>query len=415
VRAQINNKLLATLEPRERPFEVRDPKTTGFILRVQPTGSMSYFCEYDRGKRVQIGSASKITPTIAREQAKKVLAQATVGVDPVAAKKADRARTFFDYIDNEYGPWARQHLKRGKDAAARLKTCFAEFSTKRLADISPAMVDKWRSSSLRGGRQKTGVNRDLDTLKAALNKAVEWEIIERNPIGSVKRYKIDDNPPVRFLSHAEEARLRTALEKRLEELRQKRASGNAWRRERGYPELPLAPRDHLRPIVLLAMNTGLRRGELFNLEWQAVNFNEAQLTVHAQTAKTGTTRHVPLNQEAVDALAEWKGDIERDGLVFPGPDGEVLGNIDSAWRSLTKRAKLTDFRFHDLRHHFASKLVMAHVPLNTVRELLGHTDIKMTLRYAHLDSEHKAAAVARLNKPAANTIAVEIDGKQDEH
>jgi site-specific recombinase XerD len=86
------------------------------------------------------------------------------------------------------------------------------------------------------------------------------------------------------------------------------------------------------------------------------------------------------------------------GLVFPGAEGKTRNNIKKAWNNLLKTAQINNLRWHDLRHNFASKLVMAGEDLNTVRELLGHSDLKMTLRYAHLSPEHKASAVARLVK-----------------
>ena len=85
-----------------------------------------------------------------------------------------------------------------------------------------------------------------------------------------------------------------------------------------------------------------------------------------------------------------------DGLVFPGKNGKRFNNIRRSWAGVLDAAKISGFRLHDLRHTFASRLVMAGVDLNTVRELLGHSDYSMTLRYAHLAPEHKAAAVARL-------------------
>lgn len=108
-------------------------------------------------------------------------------------------------------------------------------------------------------------------------------------------------------------------------------------------------------------------------------------------SKTGRARHVPLNAEAVAVLAAYKKKgVEGTDRIFPVLD------VKKGWAALLVTAKIPKFRWHDLRHTFASKLVMAGVDLNTVRELLGHSDLKMTLRYAHLGPEHKAAAVERL-------------------
>jgi integrase len=148
----------------------------------------------------------------------------------------------------------------------------------------------------------------------------------------------------------------------------------------------------------MALNTGLRRGELFQLRWRDVTLDRARVTVRGEHAKSGQTRHIPLNAAILKVLQEWKPvNVEPDALVFPGRDaGEPLDDIKTAWAALLKAAKITGFRFHDCRHDFASRLVMAGVDLNTVRELLGHADIKMVLRYAHLAPEHTAAAVERL-------------------
>jgi len=156
----------------------------------------------------------------------------------------------------------------------------------------------------------------------------------------------------------------------------------------------------LTTIVLLALNTGMRKGEIFNLDWRDVDLVGAQVTVRGEGAKSGQTRYIPLNSEAVDVLTSWRATTTQpDGYVFPGrgdSDDGRLDDVKKAWLPVVKAAKLQMFRFHDLRHSFASKLVMAGVDLNTVRELLGHADLKMTLRYSHLAPEHKAAAVAKL-------------------
>jgi integrase len=107
---------------------------------------------------------------------------------------------------------------------------------------------------------------------------------------------------------------------------------------------------------------------------------------------------VPLNPTALEVLqGRHDDDSQPDDFVFPNPStNERLTTVKKSWAVLVGRAKLADFRFHDLRHDFASRLVMAGTDLNVVRELLGHASLEMTLRYAHLAPEHKADAVAKL-------------------
>lgn len=217
--------------------------------------------------------------------------------------------------------------------------------------------------------------------------------------------KVDPHPRVRYLSAEEEHRLRTVLASRDARMHAARNRGNDCRQERGYAVLPSLDQhtygDHLTPMVLLTLNTGLRRGELFNLRWQDLDAHAKTLTVEGSSAKSGQTRHIPLNQEARDVLAAWYRQRPGEELIFPGKDGKRLDNVRKAWAGVLRQAGITALRWHDLRHDFASKLVMAGVPLNTVRELLGHTTLHTTLRYAHLAPDHKAEAVNRLRRPSA--------------
>jgi integrase len=130
------------------------------------------------------------------------------------------------------------------------------------------------------------------------------------------------------------------------------------------------------------------------LSWTDVDLAHVILTVRGSGAKSGRTRHVPLNAEALVILNNWGPNAE--GLVFPGVEGKRMFSLKTGWLVLAKAAKLKNFRFHDLRHTFASNLVQVGVELNTVRELLGHSDFGLTLRYAHLTAGNKAAAVAKL-------------------
>lgn len=294
------------------------------------------------------------------------------------------------------------------DQVAMIRAAFRDLQDLKLSDFNAGRIDRWRAqrrshhptqakkAKARDVSRAT-INHNISGLRAALARAVEWGVLSVMPLGKIKRRKEDDNAIVRYLSCDEETHLRAALAARDKTRRSARESANAWRRERGYEEWAAYGiyTDHLTPLVLIAVNTGLRRGELLQLRWRDVNLQRCMLTVRGEGAKTGQTRHVPLNSEAIQVLNAWKPNVcDTNWCVFSGADSSTpITGIKKPWMLVLKAAKVSSFRFHDLRHTFASKLVMAGVDLNTVRELLGHRSITMTLRYAHLAPEHKAAAV----------------------
>jgi integrase len=230
------------------------------------------------------------------------------------------------------------------------------------------------------------------------------------PSGVRSYSRIDRRGKVRFLDDAEESRLRNALHARDVEMRSARESANTWRQVRGKELLPPLSHfgNHLTPAVLLSMNTGLRRGELIKLRWESIDFNHQLLTVEGGDAKSRQTRHVALNEEAASVLRRWREQSSGGQHVFGVETG-----FKTAWSHILKRTKIPGFRWHDLRHHFASRLVQVGVPLNTVRDLLGHSSIAMSLRYAHLAPDQRREAVAKLNeKPIfALTMRLSWDSK----
>lgn len=402
MQAKITQRNLPKFTAQEKRYDVRDSELKGFILTVHPTGRRVYYCEYARGKREKLGKLPEVTPEQAREKAKNLLAGLTLGDDtPEEKKRKANAHDLKSFLDNEYEPWALEHLKRGKMDMERIRTHFIdELGDKKLHEITPWLIEKWRTKRRKADRAVTTINRDIAGLRAALGKAVEWGLLDENPLKPVKPLKTDKAGIVRFLTKAEEKRLRDALTARDRRLIQARVSGNEWREKRGYKAMAAISGpygDYMTPLVLLSMNAGIRRAEALGLTWDNVNLKSRQLTVIGATAKSSNTRHIPLNQEATDVLKVWCDQTSKTGLVFPARDGDQLGSVKTAWAGILTAANISGFRWHDLRHHFASRLVMAGCDLYVLKELLGHSTIAVTERYAHLAPEHRAAAVALLD------------------
>lgn len=411
MKAKLTNTTVKALKPQERTYDVRDTEIKGFLLRIYPSGERTYYLQYRNRegtqKHYKIGPGS-LKPAKARYNAGELAGDVAKGIDIQKVRQYERTeaerqkfRTLRGFLDLKYEPWISEHRKTGAESVARIRRNFKDHLDKPLMEINQWLIENWRRERLKSGVSRATVNRDINTLKAALSRAVEWEIIRENPLAKVKPEKLDSMGKVRYLSDDEEKALRAALIERDIRIKTQRVSYNEWLIKRGhepYPDLTDCHYgDHLTPIVLLTLNTGLRRGEIFNLRWPDINFQTKTLTVQGATAKSGETRHIPLNSESIDVLKKWLSQSVGTEWVFPGKEQEQLNTIKTAWRGLISKAKTKDFRFHDLRHSFASKLVMRGIPLNTVRDLLGHSDLKTTLRYAHLAPDHKADAVEALN------------------
>lgn len=406
MKIKLTNSEVAKLKPRVNRYEIWDTSYNGLYITVSPSGSKVWYLHYRiDGKRSKYRLGTNLTVAQAKDAAALKSGDIAKGIDIQTQRKKLRnktnAHTLKSFIEGAYGEWRRANRKRADDTILRIKKQFYPlFKNTSLKDITAWNVEKWKTARLKAGIKPTTVNRDIAELKSVLSKAVEWNEISEHPLSRVKPAKVDNSPDVRYLAKDEEKRLRASLINRDKRIKKERASANSHRAKRGYPLYPDLFKqvyvDHLTPMVLLSVNTGLRRGEVFNLHWEDISFNTNILTIKGSKAKSGNTRHIPLNNEAQKVLHDWQP--KDSGLVFPNKDGNPLDNIKKSWGTLLKEAKITQFRWHDLRHHFASRLVMACVDLNTVRELLGHSDIKTTLRYAHLAPEHKAEAVERISK-----------------
>jgi len=407
MQAIIGSTLLSSTaaQPTKKPFEIYDSRLAGFTLRVQPTGVRSYYARFGRNRRVALGQAGLIEPDEARERCQIVLGNVAHGRHPLHGLSGTDGITLGMFIADTYTTWVQ--ASRPRTAADTLEKLYRHFRTwypEPLTAITVERVEAWKVRRLNEGRSPVTVVRDLYTLSSVLRRAVKAGELTENPVRRVDKPRVDRRGKVRFLDYAEESRLRAALEARDEELRSRRTVINIRRLTRH--ERLLSPLthfgDHLTPAILLSMNTGLRRGEALKLRWGAVDLDRRLITVEGRTAKSRQTRHVPLNDEAVRVLRNWREQAGAGARVF-----HVVG-FQTAWETVLRRARISKFRWHDLRHHFASRLVQQGVPLNTVRDLLGHGSVGMSLRYAHLAPDQRREAVAKLNERPLLTLTMRL-------
>jgi integrase len=212
------------------------------------------------------------------------------------------------------------------------------------------------------------INRELTTLKHVFTMAKKWGLTEHNPVKEVKFFRIDEKVE-RVLSPQEEAKLLDAAS------------------------------PHLRLILVIALHTGMRRGEILRLSWDHVDFR--QRCVIVAQSKSGRVRRIPMNSQLTSILEHVK---KTDLYVCGDPEtGKPFGSVRTAFLAAARRAKIGRIRFHDLRHTFATRLVERGVDLATVAELLGHSTIMMTMRYAHPTPETKKKAVEALASGGATT------------
>jgi len=383
----LNNRDAEKAKPAEKPYQRKVPEAPGTVLRIQPNGTKTWKL-IQQGKTRKLGAMPVMTYAMAVDKALKILR----GEDPDAKSDGDQqpmVLTFGKYLDEFYEKYVKQRHSDPDGTLARLRAF--KLGDKPLHEIKLIDAESYRLDRKAEGRAASTINRETNALKAALQRAVDWELIEVNPLAKLKPLKTDRRGVVRYLSDSEAQRLTAALKARDDKMRRERESANAWRTERGYDLLPAlgAYADNLTPMITLALNTGLRRGELWNLKWGDIDLKRTMLTVHGAGAKSGQTRHIPLNASALACLKAFRGD------VTPMPGNPVFGRHEfkKAFSGVLKTARVENFRFHDLRHTFASRLVMAGVPLNTVRELMGHASLDMTLIYAHLAPDNLRAAV----------------------
>lgn len=269
---------------------------------------------------------------------------------------ADFVREYFAYYEANRRPRSvRRHVTSWHAIQPVL-------GTKRLAEISPFDLERYRRGRKQDGRSDITVNRELAFLRHLYTMAMTWGKATENPVKKV-RFARENNGRIRVLSPEEEGRLLAHC----------------------GPQII--------PIVIAALHTGFRASELLSLTWEDIDFRKGMITVKAAYAKNGESRSVPMNDVLTATLQKTRMNRIVTGLVFCNRNGMPYRSFRTAFEHAVRQADIMNLTFHDLRHTFTSRLVMSGVNLPTVQALIGHKEISMTLRYTHLSSDHKQRAV----------------------
>jgi integrase len=291
---------------------------------------------------------------------------------------------FGSFTKDEFLPWSKaQHspkhyIRLESIVRVHLIPHFGQFeldqiTTKRIEDYKTM---RHRSRYRRGKKtyptSEATVNRELCGMKAILRKAVEWGYLETSPAQGIKAFKEKPNPP-RLLETEEVSAL--------------------------LEETP----DHLRALVACIVYAGLRRDELFHLQWKHINWKTGDLTVVSDRdhqTKNNESRRIPMNDALKEALRVHKKDhiIVGSPYVFANREGKPYRDVRESLNEAAKRAGIGEaVKLHQLRHAFCSHALMQGVDPRTVQKWMGHRDLKTTLRYAHVSADHEKAAIQRLS------------------
>ncbi len=284
--------------------------------------------------------------------------------------KVKRINYKFAELAYDYSKWAeRQRIFKTKKIW--IKQLVEVFGNLDVKDMDTRTIEQWQTKRLEQNKPAT-VNRVLSCLKHMINKGVQWEMATEDTLKKVRNVKLleENNRRLRFLTIEE---CQTLID-------------------------CCVP--HLKPIVTVALHTGMRRGEILGLKWQQVDLRHGFILLH--TTKNGERREIPIDDTLEEMFNQVPHSIESV-YVFTDKDGNPYKSVKRSFSTAIRKAGISDFRLHDCRHTYASQMVMNGVDLTTVKELLGHKSLTMTLRYAHLAPEHKRKAAIILDKALSKT------------
>lgn len=332
-------------------------------MALYKKGKNWYIDFYVKGqrKRKKIGPSKQLAQLALKDVEVKLAKGEYLGIyeeKKIAFK--DFAGEYLEYCKTNKSP---RTYEKDKTSLLHLVRFFGD---EYLFDITLQRVEKYKAKRLERVKPST-LNKEISALKAMLNRAVEWGYIKSNPASLVKKVK-EALPLPRFLSSEEiEALLEFST-------------------------------PHIRPIIVVALNTGMRKSELLNLEWRDIDFKNRVINVDNKEdhhVKNYEPRSIPMNEEVYQTLKAIPRHISSS-YVFCDRNGNKYGKVDGAFKRAVKRAGIDSCSIHTLRHTFISHLVMSGVDLRTVQQLGGWKDIRLVMRYSHLSKDHLKNAIKNI-------------------
>ncbi len=356
------------------------------VYRKDNRWYIDYYLPDGKRKREIVTIPGSDPSKISRQEALKAL---SIRKAQIAEGKFEIAQTkkpvLVDKLVERYLEYSKANKKSHRRDITSTREFLKFFGGKTLQQITSWMVEKYKvqrqNSTSRYSRPlaKTTINRELACLKHIFTKAIEWGLVSSNPAKKVKLFPEKQNK-LRVISKEE------------------------------FQKLYQAASPHFKPVLLCAYLTGMRKGELVKLRWEDVDLEDGY--IYVKETKNNESRAIPINHTLIDTLLKQKRDSNSE-YIFTTHKGKPYIS-DSAWKkawmAALRRSGIEKCRFHDLRHSFASRLVMAGVDISTVPELMGHKNINMTKRYSHPTPQHKKQAVERLNFDVMDTY---LDTRHD--
>jgi len=287
--------------------------------------------------------------------------------------------TYEQFYRDHYLPWCKPRQVYYESMKKYFLNVLPEhFKKLRLNQIGLKETEYLQNFFLERDYTYATCNRYLKIFKASMTKAQEWNMISEERLKSIRKVKLlkGETKRLRYLTQEEIQKLLNACD------------------------------GHLYPIVFTALNTGMRKSEILNLKWQNIDLKNGLILL--DKTKNDERREIPMNDSLKALFGQLYTNRRLDtDYVFVNPDtGRRYYDLKRSFATACRKAGIKDFHFHDLRHTFASHLVMSGVDLKSVQELLGHKSLTMTLRYAHLSQAHKKEALKTLEIKLCQRLSI---------